>query len=231
MGVGRRILPELKALAMNISELWYSSDSSAWEKALQRYWSFVKARNVELERALNVLDLNRLQCFTPQEWYDFLHDEYFRWKYTADNRYATTAGHLRKYVECNELGELDSIRQRLLNLNPSDIRLGLSTATAIRGLGIAGASGLLALMYPQHFGTVDQFAVDALARVRELPEASAISKMNLKNKKGEAKQLRLPEGVLLINIYARKAKELNQLVGSTEWTPRKIDMVLWVSGR
>ena len=216
---------------MNISELWYSPNSLAWEQALQRYWHFVKERNVELERALNALDLKRLQRFTPQEWYDFLHDEYFRWKYTADNRYATTTSHLRKYIEANELSKLDNIRNKLLNLNPSDIRLGLSTATEIKGLGIAGASGLLSLMYPEHFGTVDQFAVDALTQVKNLPEASAISKMNQKNNKGEPKQLRLPDGVLLIDIYARKAKELNRLFGSTEWTPRKLDMVLWVSGR
>jgi hypothetical protein len=175
--------------------------------------------------------LKEAQGFRPQEWYDFLHDEYFHWKYTADNRYATTTSHLRKYIEANELSELDSIRKKLLSLNPRDIRLGLSTAKEIKGLGIAGASGLLSLMYPEHFGTVDQFAVDALAQVKNLPEANAISKMNQKNKKGEPKQVCLPDGVLLIDIYARKAKELNRLLGSTEWTPRKIDMVLWVSGR
>ena len=134
---------------MNISELWYSSSSSAWEQALQRYWHFVKERNVELERALNALDLKRLQRFTAQEWYDFLRDEYFRWKYTADNRYATTTSQVRKYVEANELSELDSIRKKLLILNPSDIRLGLSTATEIKGLGIAGASGLTFIDVPR----------------------------------------------------------------------------------
>lgn len=216
---------------MSISELWYSSNSSAWEQALKRYWHFVQPRNVELERALNTLDLARVQRFTPQEWYKFLQDEYFRWKYTAHNRYATTTGHLRKYIEANALGELDNIREKLLNLNPIDVRLGLRTATDIKGLGIAGASGLLSLMYPEHFGTVDQFAVDALAQVSDLPEASAIVRMNKKTKKGDAKQLSLPDGVLLIDIYTRKAKELNRLFGSSEWTPRKIDMVLWVNGR
>jgi hypothetical protein len=216
---------------MDISELWHSSNSSAWEQALQRYWHFVKLQNVELEHALNALDKNRLQRFTPQEWYDFLHNEYFRWKYTAENRYTTTTSHLRKYTETNELSALDSIRKKLLNLDPSNIRLGLSTATEIKGLGIAGASGLLSLMYPEHFGTVDQFAVKALAQIENLPETSAISKMNKKNKNGDPKQLRLPDGVLLVDIYTRKAKELNHLLDSTEWTPRKIDMVLWVGGR
>jgi hypothetical protein len=216
---------------VNISELWYSSDSSAWEQALQRYWHFVKKQNVKLEHALGALNLKRLERFTPQEWYDFLHDEYFRWKYTAKNRYVTTTLQLRKYVEANKLGELDSIRQKLLNLNPSDVRLGLNTATEIRGLGIAGASGLLSLMYPERYGTVDQFAVAALAQIKDLPQASAISKMNEKSKSGGSKQLRLPDGILLISIFSEKAKELNQLFGSSDWTPRKIDMVLWVNGR
>lgn len=215
---------------MNISDLWYSSDASAWEQALIRYWDFVQPRNMELERALNVLDLERLRRFTPQEWYDFLHDEYFRWKYTAPNRYASTTIHLRKYVERQELGELDKIRERLLNLNPHDVRLGLSTAAEIKGLGIAGASGLLSLMYPRHFGTVDQFVVDALSQVRDLPDAVAISKMKPKPPK-KSRQLRLSDGVLLIRIFARKADENNQLFGTSDWTPRKIDMVLWVSGR
>jgi hypothetical protein len=224
-----KVLPVLGAFSMN--ELWYSTNLVAWEQALQRYWHFVQNRNLELERELNDLDLNRLHRLSPQEWYDFLHDEYFRWKYTAANRYATTTYHLRNYIVANELSELDNIRRRLLNLNPCDIRLGLSIATEIKGLGIAGASGLLSLMYPKHFGTVDQFAVDALAQVENLPELPQIAIMNQIDRNGNPRQLRLSNGVLLIDIYARKAKELNCLFRSTEWTPRKIDMVLWVSGR
>jgi hypothetical protein len=89
-----------------------------------------------------------------EEWYHFLEDEYFRWKYTAPNRYATTTRLLRLYVETDALGELDLIRQRLLTLDPEDIGAGLDAARAIRGLGTSGASGLLALMYPRSFGTV-----------------------------------------------------------------------------
>jgi hypothetical protein len=211
---------------MNISKLWYSTNSSDWEDALDRYWDggFIKEQNVELEESLNTLDLERLRSFSPQEWYDFLHDEYFRWKYTAPNRYATTTYHLKKYVLDQKLDSLDTIRQRLLSLDTDNIRMGLSTAKEIKGLGIAGASGLLSLMYPEHFGTVDQFAVGALAQIKKLPEASEVSKM-------DPNQLGLADGVLLNSIYTRKAKELNQHFGSTEWTPRKLDMVLWVAGR
>jgi hypothetical protein len=210
--------------AMNITDLWRSSDPIAWELALQRYWHFVQPRNLELERALDALDLKRLQRLSPQGWYDFLHDEYFRWKYTAPNRYATTTIQLRKYVNGGALAELESLRQQILNLDFNDIRVGLKTAKKIRGLGTAGASGLLSLMYPEHFATVDQFMVKALRLVSDLPEANALSKMNPQN-------LSVTDGELLIGILKRKAKENNSLFGTSAWTPRKIDMVLWTYGR
>src|ERR1017187_2923421 len=75
---------------MNVADLWRSSSLIAWEEALQRYWLFVQPRNMELEKALDALDVRRLQGLSPQGWYDFLHDVYFQRKYTAPNRYATT---------------------------------------------------------------------------------------------------------------------------------------------
>lgn len=209
---------------MNIAELWRSPKPEAWERALQRYWQFVQPRNLELERALDTLDVNRLRRLNPQGWYNFLHDEYFRWKYTAPNRYATTTIQLRKYLGDGELNELENLRQQLLNLDRNDVRRGLTTAKKIRGLGTAGASGLLSLMYPDYFATVDQFVVKALRLVPGLPEANALAKMNPEN-------LSVSDGMLLIGILIRKAKENNQSFSSSAWTPRKIDMVLWTYGR
>ncbi|TVQ52882.1 MAG: hypothetical protein EA366_13690 [Spirulina sp. DLM2.Bin59] len=209
---------------MDIADLWQSSEPDAWEYALQRYWQFVQPRNIELERSLNALDLNRLHEFTPQGWYNFLHDEYFRWKYTAPNRYATTTMQLRKYLDGHKLSELENLRQQLLNLDCNDIQKAIITAKKIRGLGTAGASGLLALMYPEHFATVDQFVVKALRLVPFLPETNALAKMNPKN-------LTVSDGILLIGILTRKANENNQSFGTSAWTPRKIDMVLWTYGR
>ena len=216
----RLAVPETSVPAMNITDLWRSSQPTAWEQALQCYWHFVQPRNLELERALDALDLKRLQGLSPQGWYNFLHDEYFRWKYTGPNRYATTTIQLRKYLDGGELEELESLRQQILNLDRNDVRLGLTTAKKIRGLGTAGASGLLSLMYPDHFATVDQFVVKALRLVSDLPEASALAKMNPQN-------LSVTDGVLLISVLTRKAKENNRLFSTSVWTPRKIDMVPW----
>ena len=157
-----------------ISDLWTSEDPSAWNSALERYWSFVQPRNLELERSLDALDLERVRSLDARGWFDFLQDEYFRWKYTTRNRYATTTRELRHWGSVNQLAWLDRIREQLLALDADDIRLGLRIATSIPGLGTAGASGLLALMYPQKFGTVDQFAVKALRQVEGLPEAEKL---------------------------------------------------------
>jgi len=140
---------------MSINELWHSRDPMMWEQGLNRYQSFVKPENIELELSLDPINLQRLKNFTPQAWFEFLRDEYFRWKYTSANRYKTTTNLLRKYADKHELDELNELRLRLLNLEPNKIRKGLNLAKEIHGLGTAGASGLLSLMYPEHFATVD----------------------------------------------------------------------------
>jgi hypothetical protein len=207
-----------------IRELWHSDDPKAWEDALGRYWDFVQPGNMELERALEQLDLDRIRGMDARGWYKFLYDEYFPWKYTAKNYLAAQRKQLRRYEEEGHLESLNLIREGLLTIDRSDVRLALSMALEILGLGPAGASGLLALMYPAEFGTVDQFAVMALCGVGDLPEHSLLSRMKPKN-------LTIKNGVLLIGIMRQKAVDNNRLFGTDTWTPRKIDKVLWTYGR
>ena len=209
---------------MGINHLWHSGDPQEWSRALERYWEFVRPANIDLERAMESLDLERIRQLDSQGWYDFLLNEYFRWKYTTPNRYSTTTKLLRQYAEKGSLDELHAIMKSLLQLNREDILQGLKTASEIKGLGTAGASGLLALLYPQKFGTVDQFAVKALGGVSGLPEARDVARM-------KPDGLSLRDGVLLISIMRRKAEENNRLFRTSDWTPRKIDKVLWTYGR
>jgi hypothetical protein len=159
---------------------------------------------------------------TPPGWYDFLLEKYFRWKYTARNRYATTTAVLKRHVD--RLDELDLIRQKLLKIDLADTLGALSLADSIPGLGPAGASGLLALIYPQAFGTVDQFVVKALRQVPGLRHAEAVAAMNAEN-------LTIQDAATLIKILQEKARENCQVLVSGDWTPRKVDMVLWAVER
>jgi hypothetical protein len=212
------------AESSKINELWHSHDSVAWANALERYWDFVMDKNKELEERLENLNIECLKKLDAGGWYDFLLNKYFRWKYTAANRYATTTKCLEIYKTEDKLEELKKIKDDLLSLDISCVSNGLEVARRIRGLGIAGASGLLSLIYPQAFGTVDQFVVKALRGIHGLDEHSLLVKM-----RDEA--LSINDGVLLINIMKRKARENNHDFGCTDWTPRKIDKVLWTFGR
>jgi hypothetical protein len=210
----------LEELSNNTNDLWVSTNESDWFSALEKYWSYVKPQNVELERELNDLKLDRIINMGPLDWYDFLHDEYFLWKYTAHNRYVTTTLSLRRYKDSDQLDVLFDIKQRLLDFDIEDISTGLSIAKEIRGLGIAGASGLLSLMYPNNFATVDQFAVKALCQIPGLSDSILLKKMN-------PDSITLKHGIVLINIMKDKAKENNKIFNTDFWTPRKVDMVLW----
>lgn len=203
-----------------IIALWDSKNELNWKIALDGYWDYIKPENLKLEQSLNKLRLKRILDLGPDGWYHFLHDEFFPWKYTAPNRLKTTTTHFEKYIKSNQLEELHQIKKKLLALDMPNIRKALSLAKEIHGLGIAGASSLLSLMYPHSFGSVDQFVVKALRDIPSLPERDRLRQMNPEG-------ITLSEGVTLIRLMRYKAAELNYVFATDDWTPRKIDMVLW----
>jgi hypothetical protein len=205
-------------------ELWNTNDPKLWQRALSRYWTFVNPSNLALERDMGQLNAEVVRKIDAQAWYRFLLEKYFRWKYTAPNRYASTTKILKSYAENNQLALLHAIKDRLFAVDKDDIQSCLAVALSIRGLGTAGASGLLAVLFPAQFGTVDQFAVKALVKISELPERDRVAAMN-------PESLKLSEGAVLIRIMRRKAADLNRAFSTTEWTPRKVDMVLWTCAR
>jgi hypothetical protein len=205
-------------------EMWNTNDLDLWQKALNRYWTFVKPSNLELEKEMDQLDAEAVRAMNSKAWFTFLLEKYFRWKYTAPNRYASTTKLLRTYVANNELPALHTIKERLFALDKDNIQQCLAVACSIRGLGTAGASGLLAVLFPNSFGTVDQFVVKALRKIPDLPERDLIAAMN-------PECLKLSEGTILIRIMRRKAEELNRISSLVKWTPRKVDMVLWTCVR
>ena len=83
---------------------------------------------------------------------------------------------------------------------------------------------MLSILFPEEFGTVDQFVVKALREVDGFPYAAELAKM-------KPESLSVENSVLLIKILREKAKELNKNFDTDFWTPRKIDMILWAIGR
>lgn len=210
---------------MTISELWTCEDENKWQEALMRYWNFVRPKNIKLEIELSCyLNPDFIKNMDADQFYNFLLNKYFKWKYTAPNRYKSTTIKLNKYQNDNLMNELIEIKNNILNFDKNNIKNGLEIITKIEGLGAAGGSGLLALLFPKYFGTVDQFVVKALREISSLPERDILLDMT-------SDSLRISNAVVLIEIMRRKANELNRLFGTDFWTPRKIDMVLWTYGR
>lgn len=170
------------------------------------------------------LEPETVEQMSASEFYYFLHDKYFVWKYTAKNRLATTRSHLRKYLNGDQLHQLEQIHNQIFSTDRDNTSGMLTSVSGIKGLGIAGASGLLSILFPEQYGTVDQFVVLALLTIDELPEHNRLKKM----KPGI---LSLKDGVLLEEIMRKKSSELNKKFQTNRWTPRKIDMVLWAYGR
>ena len=211
--------------ASEIEQLWHSPDASKWRHALGRYWEYVREDHYAIEREMEGLRPDEVRQLDSDQWYDWLLHKYFFWKYTAPNRYATTTKHLKRQAATTAgRHRLLSIRDQVLDCESASIRDALHAATQVNGLGPAGASGLLALLFPARFGTVDQFAVGALRKVRCLPEYDQLKRMN-------PESLTIAHAVVLVEIMRRKAASLNEVFSTGTWTPRKIDQILWASDR
>lgn len=175
-----------------------------------------------LEKKLDNLDSNRIKAMSLEDFYNFLMDDYFQWKFTDSRWLNQNKNHLARYVLEQKLDELSAIQSKLFSFNLDDIREGLTIASSINGLGIAGGSGLLSLLFPNYFGTVDQFVVKALSSIERLPETNDVLNMAQTN-------LKINNGVFLITIMRNKASELNMIFHNNSWSPRAIDKVLWAA--
>ena len=67
------------------------------------------------------------------------------------------------------------------------------------------------------------FVVKALRQIESLPERQELLAIR------RPEDLTENDAVLLIEIMRRKAVELNSLFATDTWTPRKTDMILWVT--
>lgn len=204
---------------MTLHALWSSGTERQWHEALTRYWDYVLPRNRSLEQEFDRLNPEAIRALSPEAFYQWLCHKYFVWKYTDARRLATARKALAEYQQDGRLQELAEIHHRLFTVDRADIRSALEVAHQIRGLGVAGASGLLAVLFPQDFGTVDRFVCQALATVPEfrdrLPPEQRWERLSLK------------DAVTLIALFREIAQTLNARFGSAFWTPRKVDMVCW----
>ena len=202
---------------MKINEIWNSKEISVWKDALAEATKETERDN-SIETKMSKLNIEYIQHLPVEDFYSFLHDDYFVWKYTAKHRLTSTRNSLKKYE--NDMNELREIQDGLFSFDLSKTRLGLQAAGEIYGLGVAGASGLLALLFPSYFGTVDEMVVRALLTCDEYRDDAIIKAIN-------PQDIKRKDAVYLIEQFKKKAHELNELSNEYCWRPRDIDVILW----
>ncbi len=206
------------------ARLWYEGSEQDWNKALNAYYDILRPGQIEIENYIENIDVEMVKNLDANDFYDFLYDKYFVWKYTAKNRLATTRMSLEKYIKNDELSNLKKIQTRIFETPKTNTIECLKIACEIYGLGTAGASGLLAILFPKDFGTVDQFVVRRLQEINHPIYDDALSLM-------KPESLKINDGIILIKIMREKADELNSKFNTDFWTPRKLDMIMWAYGR
>ena len=207
---------------MDVKTLWDEGTEQDWLDALSKYETMASVERSEVEEELAHLNPDWVKGLNAEEFYTFLHEKYFVWKYTQSNRLATTIPELERYkTEGKE--QLTAIKDSiftLFNKAPDGTRALMEDVTKIHGLGAAGGSGLLSILFPEYYGTIDQFVV------------KSFQKVGLDSVRGmDPENLTIEDAVVLEDIYRSKVGELNSSFGGNYWTPRRIDMVLWTYGR
>lgn len=66
----------------DINSLWYNGSEAMWEAALASYWAHFNETQYRLEKQIESVDASELGSFSVYEFYDFLYQLYFPWKFT-----------------------------------------------------------------------------------------------------------------------------------------------------
>ena len=153
---------------MEVKKLWNSHSENAWDQRLEMYWTMDSVKNnLPVEKKLHDLQRKTVEAMTAEQFYIFLHDSYFKWKFTDCRWFPPNLRRLEMY-ETEGKEELGIIKDTIFSLHkrrPDGTKALMEEVTKIHGLGAAGGSGLLSILFPEHYGTIDQFVVESLQKV------------------------------------------------------------------
>ncbi len=208
----------------DINELWESGKEKEWKERLSKYYTMDSVqKNICLECELAEIhnQLSYIKNMNGEQFYQFLQNKYFVWKFTQANYCRANQNRLKS----QDRNVLCGIKEKIFSIYEGktvDDWALLRTVMEINGLAVAGGSGLLSILFPELFGTVDKFVVKALKSIEEYSKDSILISC-----KEDSCGINIKQGLHIESILRKKAKKLNKTFNTTDWTPRKIDMVLW----
>ncbi|MGI9462239.1 MAG: hypothetical protein ACR2NY_06690 [Alphaproteobacteria bacterium] len=209
-----------------INVFWQSNNQTTWEYVLGKYMSRVKWRNRELENELEN-EFNKVKCLDDikkfkdvKNWYEFMLEKYFRWKFTDGRIYAGRKTEFEIKYASNQVCLENMIEAILQESNQADAQTMIALTREIDGLAVPAGSGFLALLLPKLYGTVDRYIVENIKVIEPFKNHPLIKYIKLT-------AIDNTDFESLTKIFRNKADELNKKFSTNDWTPRKIDKVLW----
>lgn len=210
------------------SELWNSSEIEVWHEGLNSYWNIASVQcNLAIEIELDELYKSRgsVLLWDADLWYEFFLDKYLPWKLSSQPTYSHfRENFVRLYDENRE--RLREVMDRLSRLNRRNPEECIELLIGLDYIGIPMATGLLALLFPEDFGTLDRII---LRNLKSIPDISSLFGLQNIDEQFLSRKTRRAVNLAsnFIHLFRRKAEELNTLFETDAWTPRKIDMALW----
>src|SRR5215831_5510159 len=214
-------------MLLDINDLWNSQDEREWLIALDRGWlTLVGRKDRNLVQFIHSVDLEYVRGLGTREWYAFL-IKYFHWQFTGN--------HLQQRLrdlDKNSFEQLFSVKCSLVTIRQCEMVdtrkcLNLVRTPRIRVRDYPGASGLLALLFKDWFGTLDSCILESLQTIQSLPEKSKMR--DLRAWVTMKSDWRDRDAVLVIEIMRRKADQLNTAFSTNRWTPSSISTILSTS--
>lgn len=208
---------------MDINDVWFSKDPKIWEEALKDYRRRIESDNksqIEVENKFEKIEAADVQAMSVKDFCNLICEDYFLWKFGTQYLDSKQNSFCGLYFASKGLDDIQTIKDELFSFNVADIKRGLEIVTQIRELSIKGGSGFLAVLFPDHFATIDKYIIRSLKHIAMLPEQDRIVYI-------KEDRVTLKDGVFLIELMRRKAAELNLLFNTDKWRPRDIDMILW----
>lgn len=209
---------------VNIQDVWTSEDESVWCSRIDAYWRYIeKQQKMALEEEMAKLSSQLMAELTDEAWRSFLATKYIPWKHQPGQFWRSKqTKFLSRYASREQLALLATIKNRIFACDPEKTRELLKIVDEIHQFGIPSGSGLLSLLFPSHFGTVDRFVIQSLQRIQKFKDDTKIQRL-------DPEDISLDDAVHAISVMRVKALENNNLFGTDYWTARRIDMVLYIT--
>lgn len=201
-----------------INQLWCNGKEKDWKEILESYKYGIKEGHHQIEKEMQNLKFQDIKFLSTREFQNWLCNKFFYWQHTSDYYRKNAVNKFENFIEQYGIEELACYQKQIFDLDLNNISKCLDIVMKVGGIGIVGATGLLSVLYPEKFGTVNRDTNNALSKIKALGEHEYLN---------EVKNITLKKARIIIEIYRKKAEELNKKYKNQYWTPRKIDMVLW----